>query len=102
MSRSLRFKSLEVPPGHIFRTVRLFFKCATAAAVSITGDFCNHQTRRLPLRRDPHRIWRIQLLLTPGRYRYQFIVDRRWLNDPRSCGTNPRCPDGPNCALRIE
>lgn len=94
MSRSRTLRTLEVPPGHIVRTVELIFKSA-AKAVCIAGDFCSERFGHLPMRRDKTGIWRIRLILTPGRYNYQFIVS------PKSCG--PRLDDlnGNSCAVRL-
>lgn len=100
MSRSRLFKTLEIPPGHIVRTVELIFKSA-AAAVSLTFDFCTGRFPPLPLRRDKNGLWRIQLMLTPGRYRYQFIVNGRWLNDPASCAFRLGNSRRNNCAARV-
>lgn len=102
MSRQRAYKILEVLPGRIIRTVELYFKSATATAVFLTGDYTSGCFPRLPLRRERAGLWRIQLLLAPGRYRYQFIVDRRWLNDSQACSADPRRLGGANCALRVE
>jgi 1,4-alpha-glucan branching enzyme len=51
--------------------------------------------------RDNNGMWRIQLMLTPGRYRYQFVIDGEWLNDPKSCGCRLDHLRGNNCAVRI-
>lgn len=101
-SRRRTFKTLEVLPGRIVRTVELIFKSSTALAVWLTGDFTCDRLARLPLRQIQKGIWQIQLSLTPGRYRYQFIVDRRWLNDPRACAIHPRRFGGVQCVLRLE
>lgn len=96
------FKTLEVLPGRIVRTVELIFKSSTAVAVWLIGDFTCDRLARLPLRQIRKGIWQIQLILTPGRYRYQFIVDRRWLNDPRACAIHPRRFGSVQCVLRVE
>jgi len=100
MTRSRAFKTLEVPPGHIVRAVELIFKSA-ATAVCIAGDFCNERFGRLPLRRDKKGVWRIRLMLTPGRYRYQFIINGRWLNDPKNCPLRLSGSRENSCAARV-
>ena len=32
-------------------------------------------------------MWRAELPLTPGRYRYRLIVDGRWMTDPNNPDT---------------
>jgi chromosome partitioning protein len=34
-------------------------------------------------------VWKKMLALMPGRYRYRYVVDGRWLSDPLNCYTEP-------------
>jgi chromosome partitioning protein len=56
-----------------------------ARRVQIAGDFNNWSAMSTPLRSngDPSK-WIAKLPLLPGRYRYRFIVDGRWTNDPHN------------------
>ncbi len=102
MSRLQSFKSLVVPQGHIVRNVELFFKSAPTTAVAITGEFCSREFRCLPMQMADDGGWRLRLMLTPGRYRYQFIVNGHWLNDPQTCSANPGDFGTANCVLGVE
>jgi 1,4-alpha-glucan branching enzyme len=57
-----------------------------AERVYLAGDFNDWKINSLPLR--PYKIgngdteWRATLQLRPGIYKYRYIVDGEWLNDP--------------------
>ena len=56
-----------------------------AATVSLVGDFNDWDAARMPMRRarTPGSVWTAVIPLSPGRYRYAFLVDGvRWLADP--------------------
>ncbi|MBC7784709.1 MAG: AAA family ATPase [Burkholderiales bacterium] len=56
-----------------------------AKRVLIAGDFNNWSSMSSPLATNgsPSR-WVTKLPLSPGRYRYRFIVDGRWVTDPNN------------------
>jgi hypothetical protein len=56
-----------------------------ARRVQIAGDFNGWSQMSTPLMSngDPSK-WVTKLPLLPGRYRYRFIVDGRWVNDPHN------------------
>lgn len=56
-----------------------------AATVSLVGDFNDWDAARTPMRplRTDHTVWTVVLPLSPGRYRYAFLVNgAQWLADP--------------------
>ena len=56
-----------------------------AATVALVGDFNDWDAGRTPMRRvrQDESVWTAVIPLTPGRYRYGFLVDGvRWLADP--------------------
>ena len=55
-----------------------------AARVSLVGDFNDWDAARTPMRRIREgAVWTAVVPLSPGRYRYAFLVDgSRWLADP--------------------
>ncbi|HET9514419.1 MAG TPA: isoamylase early set domain-containing protein [Gemmatimonadales bacterium] len=57
-----------------------------AAVVSLVGDFNDWSTSATPLQRAAgDGVWHVTIPLTPGRYRYAFIVDGRvWRIDPEA------------------
>ena len=56
-----------------------------ATTVSLVGDFNDWDAARTPMQRvrKDESVWTAVIPLTPGRYRYAFLVDGvRWLADP--------------------
>ncbi len=55
-----------------------------AAAVSLVGDFNDWSAAANPMQRMAgNGVWSVTVPLTPGRYRYAFLVDGSiWLSDP--------------------
>jgi chromosome partitioning protein len=57
---------------------------ATAKKVLIAGDFNNWSPMSTPMtNRRPGEFWTC-LPLRPGRYRYRFVVDGKWMTDPHN------------------
>lgn len=74
-----------------------------ASSVALLGDFNDWSPGATPMQpEDGSGVWSVSVPLTPGRYRYAFLVDgERWLNDP----TAPRALEDdfgrPNSVLTI-
>lgn len=66
------------PEGVVFAT-----KVMNAQTVKLAGDFNGWNSEVTPLRRlDADGTFEVRLPLGPGRYRYRYVVDGRWINDP--------------------
>ncbi|HDP80195.1 MAG TPA: hypothetical protein ENN21_05065 [Spirochaetes bacterium] len=52
-----------------------------ARMVSLVGDFNNWNPENDLLEKDHNGVWRLKKRLTPGSYRYRYIVDGRWMPD---------------------
>ncbi len=59
-----------------FRTYR-----PEASFVSVVGDFNNWNPENDPLERTQKGIWKKKINISPGTYRYKFIVDGTWTVD---------------------
>ncbi len=74
-----------------------------AHSVALVGDFNGWDTAAMPLRpTGASGAWVVTVPLSPGRYRYAFLIDgTRWLADPGA----PRAPDDdfgtPNSVLTL-
>lgn len=55
-----------------------------ARKVLLAGDFNNWQPVSTPMTAEHPGIWRMSLPLPPGRYRYRFVVDGKWVTDPNN------------------
>jgi hypothetical protein len=57
----------------------------TAKRVLIAGDFNNWTPESTPMiKGNGMGAWTMSLPLRPGRYRYRFIVDGKWVTDPNN------------------
>lgn len=63
---------------------RVSFKFSDAGAnqVFLAGSFNAWDPSALPLKKDSKGVWKRTLTLPRGIYRYRFIVDGEWKEDP--------------------
>ena len=59
-----------------------WFNAPGASTVLLVADFTHWQKEPIPLRETPGGIWRTTVSLPPGQYRYRFVVDGEWRDDP--------------------
>lgn len=62
-----------------------------AQSVALSGDFNAWNTSSHPMKKNARGQWRRVIHLAPGRYEYKFLVDGRWVTDPR----NPQVAKNP-------
>jgi len=55
-----------------------------AKAVAVAGTFNEWDPRRTPMRKRPDGNWTTTVKLAPGRYEYRFVVDGKWISDPKA------------------
>lgn len=85
------------------QTIQFVLVAPSASSVALLGDFNDWNDQATPMRpEDGSGVWSVTVPLTPGRYRYAFLVDgEEWLRDP----TAPRALDDdfgrPNSVLTI-
>ena len=86
-----------VEGGVIFR-----YYDTKATRVYVVGDFNNWSVRSDPMtdkNADGH--WTLLYTLSPGLYEYKFVVDGKWIPDPRNPNSTPDGFDGVNSLIRI-
>jgi hypothetical protein len=59
-------------------------KFESAKKVLLAGDFNNWSPQSTPLAAERPGVWKMSLPLPPGRYRYRFVVDGKWITDPNN------------------
>ncbi len=64
--------------------VEFSYYAPNANHVEIAGDFVGWQTGKHKLTKGADGNWHLKLMLPPGRYQYQFVIDGAWTADP-SC-----------------
>jgi 1,4-alpha-glucan branching enzyme len=83
------------------KQVTLVYDKPDARSVTVAGDFSDWQPDRYPLAKDNEGLWSTTITLSPGRYEYRFVVDGRWVNDPK-CGERTSNDFGSqNCVLHV-
>src|SRR5690606_21021421 len=70
-----------------------------AESVQLAGDFTDWQTHAIPLHKERGGAWRATVELEPGEYRYRFLIDGQWCDDP-TCATRVPNPYGGQDSVR--
>jgi 1,4-alpha-glucan branching enzyme len=74
----------------------------SASAVGVAGDFNGWQPQLAPMKKKNKKgDWQIKLPLTPGSYRYRFVVDGQWQHDPHNPDTEPNPYGELNSVLKV-
>lgn len=89
-------------PAASLQLVQFVFVAPEAASVALAGDFNDWDASATPLaRQQGDGVWWVSVPLSPGRYRYSFVVDGGiWRGDPLA----PRAEDEfgrPNSVVTI-
>lgn len=67
------------------RNINFSFLAPEAGNVYVVGDFNKWTIDEMALaRRSPEGVWNKSVTLKPGRYRYKFVVDGTWVEDPNN------------------
>ncbi len=66
------------------RTVEFVFPDPNAKEVYIAGDFNSWRVGEDTRLEKKNGMWVKNMTLPPGRYRYRFVVDGRWIDDPNN------------------
>ena len=89
--------------AHAGETIQFVLVAPAASSVALLGDFNDWNEDATPMKAaDGSGVWSVTIPLTPGRYRYAFLVNGdEWMRDP----TAPRSLDDdfgrPNSVLTI-
>lgn len=71
--------------------VNFHLEAPAASTVKLAADFTGWDKRPLDCTQIENGIWRLSVVLPPGRYAYRFLVDGEWCDDPHCthCEANP-------------
>jgi 1,4-alpha-glucan branching enzyme len=69
-------------PEYLPGRISLWLYEPDATEVRLAGSFNNWNPGATPLQHDGEACWRVELILTRGRYEYRFVVDGDWTDDP--------------------
>jgi len=56
----------------------------SAKSVAVVGSFNDWDATKSVLRQTNDSVWSANIMLAPGRYEYQLVVDGKWIADPSS------------------
>ena len=69
-SRKMNYKLIFNPGKKKYKTVQ------------IAGSINGWNPKAAPMKKNEKGIWERELILNPGKYQYQFVVDGKWILDP--------------------
>ena len=72
-----------------------------AHEVWLVGSFNDWNLKATPMMRARDGTWTCDLDLPPGRYEYLFVIDGRWISDPKATETAPNPYGGCNSLLEV-
>lgn len=82
--------------------MRLEFHDDRARTVCIVGSFNDWNPKTTPMLKTGAGQWTKELVLSPGIYEYQYVVDGKWINDPCAVKSTPSPFGGRNSVLVVE
>ena len=83
------------------RGVRFSLKSPNAKEVFLVGDFNNWDARANPMKLDEDGLWKIRLIIPPGRYEFKLLVDGKWREGTKKEQTVPNCSGTLNNVLIV-
>jgi chromosome partitioning protein len=81
----IRLPSAPIPTSD---GVLFTLEAPEASRVQLAGDFNSWITEGSEMEFS-NGVWKKILALTPGRYRYRYVIDGRWVSDPMNSYTEP-------------
>ena len=72
----------EELPKFNFTEVSLFLNAPDAQSVYVAGDFNDWKVDDKSMMQQEDGTWKLKVNLVPGRYRYRFVKDGEWIEDP--------------------
>lgn len=95
-------KAYPVPDAPAEARAQVFQLTASGAgAVLLVGDFTGWQKEPVPLKPGVDGVWSATVKLPPGAYRYMFIVDGKWREDPACTQRVPNEFGGENMVRHV-
>ena len=83
------------------RKIRFFLIDPHAEQVCVAGSFNNWNPTITPMTRENRGRWTKELMLRPGRYEYQFVINGHWKPDPAAKETVLNPFGGINSVLTV-
>jgi 1,4-alpha-glucan branching enzyme len=84
------------------KQVEFVFDDPTAGEVHLAGEFNEWSPTAAKMAKDDKGIWRVKIMLKPGKYEYKFVVDGTWVEDPENPDKVPDPYEGNNSVITVE
>jgi len=82
--RHMRPSATTRPVERTVEQIQFVLNMPEARVVGVAGTFNNWEPKRTPLRKEADGNWKTTVALAPGRYEYRFVVDGKWVSDPKA------------------
>ena len=73
------------------RRVNFSLKAPSVKEIILMGDFNNWDAGSHPMEKDENGVWKVSMMIPPGKYEYKLLVDGQWRLDS---GNNQTVPNG--------
>lgn len=97
----MKSHSEQEQSNHVYLPVRFELHDPTARSVCVAGSFNQWHATAKRLHAIGHGEWTTELALKPGSYEYCFVVDGRWIPDPKASGRVANPYGGSNSILVV-
>ena len=93
----------EAAPQQGTKNRKVTFRLNTPSAkeVILMGDLNNWDAGSHPMKKDENGIWKVSIMIPPGKYEYQLLVDGQWRLDSGNNQTVPNCFGTENNVLTV-
>jgi 1,4-alpha-glucan branching enzyme len=81
--------------------VRFIWPDCSACSVFLVGDFNDWNERSHPLRKANAEKYELEVHLRPGNYRFKYLIDGIWWNDPDAEAYEPNPWGSEDSIIRI-
>jgi len=76
-------------------------KAPSVKEVILMGDFNNWDAGSHPMEKDENGIWKVSMMIPPGKYEYRLLVDGQWRLDSGNNQTVPNSFGTENNVLTV-
>ena len=83
------------------KNVPFRFKHPSAKKVLLVGEFTDWQKKPIALTKNKAGEWQATVALFPGHYRYRFVVDDSWHDDPNASERGPNPFGTCDCVAKV-
>ncbi|MBN2020470.1 MAG: isoamylase early set domain-containing protein [Sedimentisphaerales bacterium] len=89
-------------PRRIANSVLFVASFPNAKSVNIAGDFNGWKPEKNPMSKANDGTWQVSIPLARGVYKYRFVVDGKWHQDPHNKKTEPNEYGDLNSVLKVD